>query len=143
MGIFTCLTHIQSVKTHFQNIFENTNDMTSLHDIEPVSEEEDIEIKIDEINSAIATLKEFDTSPGRDHVIVRAIKELGTSKLLCLLANAMLKLKQCPQIFKKARTILLFKSGNVDEVSNWRPISIFSVIRRIIEKVIDKRLRSY
>ena len=56
---------------------------------------------------------------------------------------AMLKFKICPGILKTARTVLLFKGGDETKLSNWRPISIFSVIRRIIEKVIDRRLKSY
>ena len=137
-----CKMSTQSIFHHFDTLFNDQNSSTPISLALPVSTVEDIEITEEDINMAIATIK-VDTSAGPDHVLLRAIKELQTSKMLCLLANAMLKFKKCPDILKLARTILIFKGGDENNISNWRPISIFSIIRRIIEKVLDKRLRSF
>ena len=137
-----CKIPVPSIYSHFQSIFENKNDLTPLPEIDSVCTENDIEICEDEINSALHQIKS-DTAPGPDRIIVRALKELQTVKLLCLLANAMLRYKQCPQGLKIARTILIFKSGNPDDINNWRPISIFSVTRRVIEKTLNKRLQPF
>ena len=48
-----------------------------------------------------------------------------------------------PTSFHEAHTVLLYKSGDKNDPNNWRPISISSILRRIIERVLEKRLRSY
>ena len=47
-----------------------------------------------------------------------------------------------PDGFRNVRMILIDKGGNVKSVSNWRPLTIFSVIRRVIEKALDSIIRS-
>ncbi|KAJ4447763.1 hypothetical protein ANN_09771 [Periplaneta americana] len=137
-----CKIPISNISEYFTNRFGKTNDLTPLELIDPISSEEDIQISEHDINMVISKIK-VDTSSGPDCVIMRTIKELKTSKVLCLLASAMLKFKRCPCVLKTARTILLFKGGEEDQLTNWRPISIFSVVRRIIEKVLDKFLRNF
>ena len=47
-----------------------------------------------------------------------------------------------PSAFKKAKVIFLYKSGNTNSAnpSNYRPISIASVLSKPLEKHINKRL---
>ena len=40
------------------------------------------------------------------------------------------------------RMILIDKGGNRNETKNWRSITIYSVLRRIADRVLEKRLRS-
>lgn len=35
------------------------------------------------------------------------------------------------------------KQGNPDDVCNWRSISIRSVLRRVVENILDQRLKKY
>lgn len=65
------------------------------------------------------------------------------SEVISIIATRMLKTSFVPECLKKARTILLFKGGENKDLSNWRPITICSVIRRVIERVLDSRLRMY
>ena len=48
-----------------------------------------------------------------------------------------------PDSLKIAKVIPIFKSGNSDLVSNYRPISILSVFSKIFEKVMHSRLQKY
>ncbi|KAL1446313.1 hypothetical protein WDU94_005645 [Cyamophila willieti] len=48
-----------------------------------------------------------------------------------------------PSLLRKARTILIFKKGAKEDPNSWRPISICSILRRIIERVLDRRLNDY
>ena len=48
-----------------------------------------------------------------------------------------------PNDWKIARVVPLFKSGNRQEMNNYRPISILPVISKIAEKVVYHQLSSY
>src|SRR5215469_10917004 len=37
--------------------------------------------------------------------------------------------------------ILINKGGDANDISNWRPITIYSILRRVIEKALDNLLR--
>ncbi|KAJ4451597.1 hypothetical protein ANN_03066 [Periplaneta americana] len=82
-----------------------------------------------------------DTSPGPDHVLMRAIRNVVCYGIISLIATRMLSLCEIPPCLTKARTILIYKGGDVTDLGNWRPITICSILRRIIERVLDKRLR--
>ena len=101
-----------------------------------------IEITEKETNQILLRMK-IDTAPGPDGVTVRILRHLKAAKFIALLGTAMLKLKKIPEPFKKARTILLYKGGSPNDMKNWRPITIFSVVRRVIERVIETHLRTY
>lgn len=137
-----CKIPFQQISEHFQHLFGNENNNSSARPKEPVCSVDDISITEEEITYALSRIK-VDTSPGPDHIIVRPFIALKAARVLALITNAMLKFGKCPQSLKKARTILIFKGGNPDDISNWRPITIFSIIRRIIEKVLDRHLRYF
>ena len=84
-----------------------------------------------------------DTAPGPDRVIVRVIKDAVASEIIAKIATRMLTTGKVPTCLKKARTVLIFKGGDAKDLSNWRPITICSVIRRVIERVLDSRLRTF
>lgn len=54
----------------------------------------------------------------------------------------MLRSSYVPTCFRFGRVILADKGDDPSEIGNWRPITIFSVVRRVIEKALDSVLRS-
>ncbi len=48
-----------------------------------------------------------------------------------------------PNQLKTAKVIPLYKSGSVDEVSNYRPVSILPQLSKVLEKLFEIRLRNY
>ena len=48
-----------------------------------------------------------------------------------------------PKAFKQAKVISIYKSGDNKDPSNYRPISVLSVLSKPLEKHIDKHLLSY
>ena len=48
-----------------------------------------------------------------------------------------------PKAFKQAKVIPIYKSGDNKDPSNYRPISILSVLSKPLEKHINKHLLSY
>ena len=45
-----------------------------------------------------------------------------------------------PDQWKKAIVVPIFKSGDRDQVSNYRPISILPVLSKVLEKVVTEQL---
>ena len=95
-----------------------------------------------EIEVAINNIA-VDTSPGPNHIIIRLIKDNVAAEILSIIATRMLKTGMVPSTFKKARTILIYKEGDTLDIKNWRPITICSVLRRVSQRVIDRRLREF
>ena len=48
-----------------------------------------------------------------------------------------------PMLFKKAAIVPIFKSGDKTQASNYRPISLPSVVCKVFERVIRKQVFSY
>lgn len=48
-----------------------------------------------------------------------------------------------PDGLKTARIVPVYKSGDKDQIENYRPISVLSVINTIFEKLIHKQLSSF
>lgn len=92
-----------------------------------------------------------------DLEVVELIKNLDTSKSSidsvmfkdCLMAsidkivhlfNLIIRTSFFPNAWKIATITLLFKTVNIKDVSNYRPISLLSIISKSMEKIIHKRL---
>jgi hypothetical protein len=58
-------------------------------------------------------------------------KEAAANMILCMI-KLMLKHNRTPDIWKLGKTILIFKAGDPNDPRNWRPITLTSVIYRII-----------
>ena len=65
------------------------------------------------------------------------------ASILSLIYTRMSLMLYIPKCFLKARTFLIHKGGDVNNIDNWRPITICSVLRRIFERILDSRIRSY
>ena len=99
-----------------------------------------------------------------DSIIIEAIKELSpnsaggpdgipTSLLincayeiapdLKIILSHSLSSSLIPTSFKEAAIILVFKSGEKYLPSNYRPISLTSVLSKVIEKIIRKRVLTF
>jgi len=82
---------------------------------------------------------------GPDNISVRILKEAGSAIVPSLTKLINMSLQHCemPLTWKKANVIPLFKKGEKDTLSNYRPISILSVVSKVFEKVIFKNVYNY
>ena len=77
-------------------------------------------------------------SAGYDSVNSITIKQVisSISKPLTFIMNLSLCTGDVPNIFKIARVIPIFKSGDPQQVNNYRPISILSLFSKILEHIV-------
>ena len=87
--------------------------------------------EVDEVE-IIDIIKQLDNN--KNHIISPVLKGLF---------NNCLRLGIFPNELKIAKVTPLFKSGNINDMSNYRPISILPVLSKILEKIIYKRLADF
>ena len=73
------------------------------------------------------------------------LKDAATiiTKPLAHIINLSLRSGSVPLEWKAAKVIPLFKSGSMVELDNYRPISILSVLSKILERIVYKQLLSH
>lgn len=81
----------------------------------------------------------YATSAGPDFLTVPTLKSLPRRVLVKWL-NLFLYCGSVPQVLKRARTVFIPKSDQPSNASDFRPISMASVILRLFHKILAKRL---
>jgi hypothetical protein len=109
--------------------------------VQNVGSEEIPEITRSELMAAVKELKSG-KCPGEDGIAAEMLKTGGESleKALCLLLNKCLEEGRIPESWKNAQVVLLFKKGEASAIENYRPISLLSVLYKLLTKLITKRL---
>ena len=72
-------------------------------------------------------------------IIMAGGKESG--KIIAEISKKMLECKQFPAIWAKATSILIYKKGDPNDLSNWRPLSIASSMYRIWSCAVSNTLQ--
>ena len=126
------------LNSKFQSIFtqefeedQNTNLVTPVLD--------DIDLNISEIEKEMSSLDKSKAS-GPDEISCWVLKECATelSKPLHIVMQESLKQGKLPESWKRADIVPLFKKGNRQDPLNYRPVSLTSVVCKIMEKLIRK-----
>ena len=97
-----------------------------------------------EISALIQSLS-VNKSCGPNSIPVFLLKELKdiVSIPLAFLFNKTFSSGTFPEIFKLAKVIPVFKKGDRNKCSNYRPISLLSNIGKLLEKVVHHQLYKY
>ena len=98
---------------------------------------------IEELTKIVKNLKS--NAAGIDGLNLKAFKLLSTYLLPCLLylVNLSLEVGQFPEALKQAKVLPLFKSGNKQDMTNYRPISLLPLFSKIYEKIVHRQLYEY
>ena len=109
---------------------------TSTLFLNPVSETE--------VSSLICKLKDRKAA-GMDQITNKVLKSINRiiTPFLSHIFNLVLSKGQYPDALKIAKVIPIFKKGDATLPENYRPISLLSCINKILEKVIECRLRGF
>ena len=85
------------------------------------------------------------SSTGFDDISMRLIKAIKTEIIpaLTCIFNQSLNTGIFPEKLKIAKVIPIHKKGSLNDISNYRPISLLPSISKILEKLIFKQLSTY
>ena len=103
-----------------------------------------INIQIREVSDALKILKSGKpTSP--DTINNKVLKELSNeiSRPLCDIFNYSLSQSKVPRQWKLAHVCAIFKMKDHHDVSNYRPISLLSAIRKVFERIFHKQVSNF
>ena len=98
---------------------------------------------IEELTKIVKNLKS--NAAGIDGLNLKAFKVVSVYLLPCLLYLVSLSLEvgQFPEALKQAKVLPLFKSGNKQNMTNYRPISLLPLFSKIYEKIVHRQLYEY
>ena len=102
-------------------------------------------ISEDFVSSSISSLK-TNKAVGLDKISARFLKDavdVITPSLTVLIFNLSFQTRTFPTIWKTAKVIPLFKKGDKQNASNYRPISILLTISKILEKAVHTQFYAY
>lgn len=114
-------------------------DEGSLFDLTAGLVDEDRDVLLDAIQSDnliddVIKSRPYLSSHGLDGISY-AIYKLDTNSardVVSILMKFMLKTGKCPKVWRRSKSILLYKKGDPNELRSWRPISISSTLYRIV-----------
>ncbi|XGW34775.1 hypothetical protein V3C99_018637, partial [Haemonchus contortus] len=94
-----------------------------------------------EIRHAITSMRNG-TAPGPDRIKAEHLKSLPPVIVKTLARLFTRYLSQCkvPTSWKTSKTVLLYKKGDPDDIGNYRPICLLSVIYKLFTRVILNRI---
>lgn len=94
-----------------------------------------------EIQEAIKNMKTR-KAPGNDSITSEMLKTGGVELVTSLeiLLNKCLEEGKIPSMWNDAEVKILFKKGDCTDIENYRPISLLSVLYKLLTSIITKRL---
>ncbi|KAK2701211.1 hypothetical protein QYM36_020118 [Artemia franciscana] len=99
----------------------------------------------EEIKKNILKNQKGGIAPGLGGIPIMVYKKFALSFVptMVLIFNAILSTFKWPEAWKTSVVWPLFKKRNVEEHSNYRPISLIPTMSKIFEKIIDVRLSKW
>ena len=100
------------------------------------------EFTMEELDFGINNIK-VKKAPGLDEMFAEFIKHFGpnTKHWILMFFNLILITGRLPKIFKKAKIITVLKPGkDGSDVSHYRPISLLSIVYKLLERLILNRI---
>ena len=98
----------------------------------------------DDVNKLLKSLN-TSKSPGPDQIHPKVLNELADviDVPLCIIFNSSFESATVPEAWKVGQISALFKKGDKKFASNYRPVSLTSVICKTMEKLVRQRITKY
>ena len=123
---------------YFASVFTNEPDGEFVRlEEKQIVQQSPLDFSIDEVRKLLQNLK-TGKSPGPDGLHPRFVNELADDLCLplYLIFKSSINGAKIPKQWKFARVSAIFKKGNRELACNYRPVSITSIICRILETII-------
>ena len=133
------------LNNYFSSVFtkEDPDNIPKLtQKIESSNEINTAEVTLEEMTKILQNLKP-DKSPGTDEIHPRLLKECAQTlaKPLKLLFDLSMRTSRIPSEWKVAEVRPIYKKkGKKSDPSNYRPVSLTSVVCKVAEKIVKKKL---
>jgi hypothetical protein len=125
----------------FSSVFTTEHDIdeTLLENIQYDEYSNNDNFTVTEVNKLLIELNTT-KSPGPDQVHPKVLYELSDiiDKPLCTIFNSSFKTGTVPEGWRIGQITALFKKGSKNSASNYRPVSLTSIICKLMEKLIRK-----
>lgn len=133
---------IQRWKEYYQELLNAPKEDKKCVKIE-IPDDKGIEIGKKELEQVIKELKNG-KAPGFDKITTEMMKNIGQKgrDILLHIINACIEKQTFPTDWQKALIVPIFKKGDVKDCNNYRGITLISTAMKILEKIIEKRIRS-
>lgn len=136
----------EAFNSYLTNLVSSTHIPSSMAYMKPRNEHSAVFFPTDqnEIISIMSSLKNSN-SCDIDDLQIKPIKHVldFLSPVLTHIMNLSLSSGLFPKKMQTAKVIVLYKGGNKNEFSNYRPISILPVFSKCLEKIIHNRVTSF
>ena len=113
-----------------------------IEEIKPHAEfEEILPVTVSEVEAAIRKLKP-DKCPGKDKITAEHLKAGGRvlQKAIAERFTKYLQTATLPQAWSTSETVLLMKSGDTEDLGNYRPITLLSQIYKLFTRILLQRI---
>ena len=101
-------------------------------------------VRAEEISYILSNLS-TEKATGPDEISARMLKECSNeiAPSLTALFNKSLTLKKVPQEWKEANVVPVPKKGDVDLISNYRPIFLLSQVSKLLEQIVHVHVSEF
>jgi hypothetical protein len=132
----------EALNNHYAGVFNNTGNEGYVFE-GPMRAGEDVPISDAEVWNVIRKLK-MGKSPGIDKISNDFIKLAGVEIVpyLVHMFNTSIQVGKLPSSWKNALVVPIYKGGGRAKVGNYRPVSLTSMICKILERVLDIRIKA-
>ncbi|CAM4667170.1 unnamed protein product [Lepidochelys kempii] len=132
----------QYLNKYFASVFNKTNeDLRDNGSMTNGNEEMEVDTTISEVE---AKFKQFNgtKSAGPDHLHPRILKELAHEipSPLARIFNESVNSGVVPYDWRVANIVPIFKKGKKSDPGNYRPVSLTSVVCKVLEKILKKKV---
>jgi len=105
---------------------------------------DELSISEDEIGKLIGAMRE-NKAPGVDGISARFLREgcRCITTALRMIFERSFRFGEVPEDWRRANVAPLFKKGKVTEVGNYRPVSLTSLVGKLLEKMIKNKIVDY
>lgn len=132
---------IQVIETEYKKIFEQSSimDRAPYKKIDCGLDYSYAPITVEHIKKELNSAKS--SAPGPDKITMRQMQKTEPH-LWAIMYNTILASGLIPDALRGCRTTLIPKGGDLQQVGNWRPITIGSCVIRIFNKILAGRLNT-